>query len=111
MRLHAGYVPLCDAAPLIVAADMRFGREEGLEIELSAEPSWATLRDRLALGHLDAAHMLAPLALASALGLSGPPSDLAVPLSMSLNGNAVTVDVVGRDSLGDHVTAQVGIRL
>ena len=55
------------------------------------EPSWATLRDRLALGYLDAAHILAPLALASALGLSGPPSDLIVPLSLSLNGNAITL--------------------
>lgn len=91
MRLHLGYVPLCDAAPLIAAAEMGFARAEGLEIELSAEPSWATLRDRLALGYLDAAHMLAPLALASALGLSGPPSDLTVPLSLSLNGNAITL--------------------
>ena len=91
MRLHLGYVPLCDAAPLIAAAEMGFGREEGLDLDLSAEPSWATLRDRLALGYLDAAHMLAPLALASAVGLSGPPADLAVPLGLSLNGNAVTL--------------------
>ncbi|WP_336486819.1 CmpA/NrtA family ABC transporter substrate-binding protein [Methylobacterium nigriterrae] len=91
MRLHLGYIPLCDAAPLIAAAEMGFGREEGLDLDLSPEPSWATLRDRLALGYLDAAHMLAPLALASALGLSGPPADLAVPLGLSLNGNAVTL--------------------
>ncbi|GJE44813.1 CmpA/NrtA family ABC transporter substrate-binding protein [Methylobacterium soli] len=91
MRLHLGYVPLCDAAPLLAAAEMGFGREEGLDLDLSAEPSWATLRDRLALGYLDAAHMLAPLALASAVGLSGPPADLAVPLGLSLNGNAVTL--------------------
>lgn len=91
MRLHLGFVPLCDAAPLVAAAEKGFARAEGLEIELSAEPSWATLRDRLALGYLDAAHMLAPLALASALGLSGPPAELSVPLSLSLNGNAITV--------------------
>lgn len=91
MRLHLGFVPLCDAAPLIAAVEMGFARAEGLEIELTAEPSWATLRDRLALGYLDAAHMLAPLALASALGLSGPPSDLSVPLSLSVNGNALTL--------------------
>ncbi|GJE62736.1 CmpA/NrtA family ABC transporter substrate-binding protein [Methylobacterium trifolii] len=91
MRLHLGYVPLCDAAPLIAAHEMGFARAEGLELDLSPEPSWATLRDRLALGHLDAAHMLAPLALASALALSGPPSDILVPLSLSLNGNAITL--------------------
>ncbi|GJD56822.1 CmpA/NrtA family ABC transporter substrate-binding protein [Methylobacterium dankookense] len=91
MRLHLGYVPLCDAAPVIVAHELGFARAEGLDLDLTAEPSWATLRDRLALGHLDAAHMLAPLALASALGLSGPPARLRVPLSLSLNGNAITL--------------------
>ncbi|MGU3540911.1 CmpA/NrtA family ABC transporter substrate-binding protein [Methylobacterium sp. A54F] len=91
MRLQVGYIPLLDAAPLIAAHELGFARAEGLELDLSAEPSWATLRDRLALGHLDAAHMLAPLALASALSLSGPPSDLVVPLALSLNGNALTL--------------------
>ena len=61
MRLQIGYVPLCDAAPVIMAQDLGFAREEGLDLDLSAEPSWATLRDRLALGHLDGAHMLATL--------------------------------------------------
>lgn len=91
MRLHLGYVPLCDAAPVIAAHEMGFARAEGLDLDLTAEPSWATLRDRLALGYLDAAHILAPLALASALALSGPPSDLIVPLALSLNGNAITL--------------------
>ncbi|MCJ2013509.1 CmpA/NrtA family ABC transporter substrate-binding protein [Methylobacterium sp. J-076] len=91
MRLQIGYVPLCDAAPVVMAQELGFAREEGLDLDLSAEPSWATLRDRLALGHLDGAHMLAPLALASALGLSGPPSDVVVGLPLSLNGNAITL--------------------
>ncbi|SFL53520.1 CmpA/NrtA family ABC transporter substrate-binding protein [Methylobacterium pseudosasicola] len=91
MRLQLGYIPLCDAAPLIAAHEFGFARSEGLDLDLSAEPSWATLRDRLALGHLDGAHMLAPLALASRLALSGPPSDLVVPLQLSANGNAITV--------------------
>ncbi len=91
MRLQLGYVPLCDAAPLIAAHELGFARAEGLDLDLAAEPSWATLRDRLALGHLDGAHILAPLALASALALSGPPSEIVVPLSLSLNGNAITL--------------------
>jgi two-component system, oxyanion-binding sensor len=91
MRLQLGYVPLCDAAPLIAAHELGFARSEGLDLDLTPEPSWATLRDRLALGHLDAAHMLAPLALASRLALSGPPSDLIIPLQLSVNGNAITL--------------------
>jgi len=91
MKIQVGYVPLTDAAPVIAAAERGFARDEGLEIALSREPSWATLRDRLALGHLDAAHMLAPLAIASTLGLSGPQADLVVPMGLSLNGNALTL--------------------
>ena len=91
MKICVGYVPLTDAAPVIAAAELGFARDEGIAIELSPEPSWATLRDRLALDHLDAAHMLAPLAIASALGLSGPQADLVVPMALNLNGNAVTL--------------------
>ncbi|MCJ2045535.1 ABC transporter substrate-binding protein [Methylobacterium sp. J-078] len=91
MRLALGYVPLIDAAPLIAAVECGFTAAEGLAVDLVSEPSWATLRDKLALGHLDGAHMLAPLAVASALGISGPETDLVVPLGLSLNGNAVTV--------------------
>jgi ABC-type nitrate/sulfonate/bicarbonate transport system substrate-binding protein len=91
MRLALGYVPLIDAAALIVAVERGFTAAEGLAVDLVREPSWATLRDKLALGHLDGAHMLAPLAIASALGISGPETDLAIPLGLNLNGNAVTV--------------------
>lgn len=91
MRLALGYVPLVDAAALIVAVEGGFAAAEGLAVDLVREPSWATLRDKLALGHLDGAHMLAPLALASTLGISGPETRLAVPLALNLNGNAITV--------------------
>ncbi|GJE18034.1 CmpA/NrtA family ABC transporter substrate-binding protein [Methylobacterium marchantiae] len=91
MRLALGYVPLVDAAGLVAAAELGFARAEGLTLDLVREPSWATLRDKLALGHLDGAHILAPLAIASALGLSGPQTRLCVPMALNLNGNAITV--------------------
>lgn len=93
MRLALGYVPLVDAAPLIAAVEGGFTAREGLAVDLVCEPSWATLRDKLALGHLDGAHILAPLAIASALGISGPQTRLAVPTALSRNGNAVTVSL------------------
>ncbi|WP_019904332.1 CmpA/NrtA family ABC transporter substrate-binding protein [Methylobacterium sp. 77] len=91
MRLALGYVPLVDAAGLIAAAELGFAKAEGLTLDLVREPSWATLRDKLALGHLDGAHILAPLAIASTLGLSGPQTRLRVPMALNLNGNAVTL--------------------
>jgi NitT/TauT family transport system ATP-binding protein len=91
MRLRIGYVPLTDAALLVAAAERGFAAAEGLRLELVREPSWATLRDKLALGRLDGAHMLAPLAIASTLGLSGPRAALIAPFALNLNGNAITV--------------------
>ena len=63
--LRIGYMPLTDAGLLLVAAAKDFDREEGLRFELAPEPSWANLRDKLALGIYDAAHMLAPAVVAS----------------------------------------------
>ncbi|TGD99088.1 CmpA/NrtA family ABC transporter substrate-binding protein [Methylobacterium nonmethylotrophicum] len=93
MRLQLGYVPLTDAAALIAAVERGFTAEEGIAVDLVAEPSWATLRDHLALGLLDGAHMLAPLALACHLGLSGPQARLIAPAALARNGNAVTLSL------------------
>ncbi|WP_407523298.1 CmpA/NrtA family ABC transporter substrate-binding protein [Methylobacterium oryzisoli] len=93
MRLQLGYVPLTDAAAVIAMVEGGFAAREGLSVDLVAEPSWATLRDKLALGLLDGAHLLAPLALASHIGLSGPPARLIAPAALARNGNAVTVSL------------------
>ncbi|MFE1600987.1 CmpA/NrtA family ABC transporter substrate-binding protein [Methylobacterium sp. ID0610] len=93
MRLQIGYVPLTDAAVVIALGERGFAAREGVAVDLVPEPSWATLRDKLALGLLDGAHILAPLALASHLGLSGPPASLIAPVSLARNGNAVTLSL------------------
>ncbi|ACL57821.1 ABC transporter substrate-binding protein [Methylobacterium nodulans] len=93
MRLQLGYVPLTDAALVIALQELGFAAREDVAVDLVAEPSWATLRDKLALGLLDGAHLLAPLALASHLGLSGPPARLIAPAALARNGNAVTVSL------------------
>ena len=64
--LRIGFMPLADAAALIVAVDKGFAAEEGLDVELAREVSWSNVRDRLNVGQFDAAHLLAPVAIASA---------------------------------------------
>ena len=69
-RLRIGFIPLCDAVALLVAVDKGFAAAEGLEIELVREVSWSNVRDKLNIGHFDpAAHLIAPIAIASSLGL------------------------------------------
>ena len=90
-RLRIGYVPLTDAALLFVARDHGFAAAHGLTLDLVAEPSWANIRDRLALGHFDAAHMLAPATIAAALGLNHMQAPLAAAVGLGRNGNAITL--------------------
>ncbi|MGE0407881.1 MAG: CmpA/NrtA family ABC transporter substrate-binding protein [Amphiplicatus sp.] len=90
-QLTIGFVPLTDAAPLIVAKEKLFFSEEGLEIELSRQNSWSQIRDKLAVGALDAAHMLAPMAPASWLDNAYSSERFVTALSLNLNGNAITV--------------------
>ncbi len=90
-NLNLGFIPLTDSAPLIVALEMGFFADWGLNVTLSKQNSWATLRDKLHAGLLDAAQMLAPMPFASALGLGVEPKKVIAPLVLSLNGNAITL--------------------
>jgi two-component system, oxyanion-binding sensor len=89
--LHIGFIPLVDAAALIVAVDKGFTAAEGLDVNLVREVSWSNVRDKLNIGLLDAAHLLAPVAIASSLGLGHVKVPIAAPFTLGINGNAITV--------------------
>ena len=89
--LHIGFIPLVDAAALIVAVDKGFAAAEGLDVTLVREVSWSNVRDKLNIGLFDAAHLLAPVAIASSLGLGHVKVPIVAPFNLGLNGNAITV--------------------
>jgi two-component system, oxyanion-binding sensor len=89
--LQIGFIPLVDAASLIVAVDKGFAAEEGLEVNLVREVSWSNVRDKLNIGLFDAAHLLAPVAIASSLGIGHVRVPIAAPFNLGINGNAITV--------------------
>jgi two-component system, oxyanion-binding sensor len=98
--VRLGFLPLVDAALPILARELGFAEEEGLSLDLVRDMSWATVLDRLLYGHSDAAHLVAPLALATSLGLGRAAVSLSVPFVLGLNGNAVTL----RPELAAQVT-------
>ena len=102
MKLVVGFMPLLDCASLIVAAERGFAAEEGLDLRLVRETSWANIRDRVIVGHFDAAHMLAPMAIASSLGIGHIKVPFIAPFSLGLGGNAITVSL----SLWEEMTRQ-----
>lgn len=90
-KLTIGLLKLTDAAPVIMARELGLFAREGLDVAFSIEPSWATLADKLAYGFVDAGVMLAPLVLATNIGLRGAPRPLIVPMNLSLGGNTVSL--------------------
>jgi nitrate/nitrite transport system substrate-binding protein len=66
-RIKVGFIPIIDCAPIILADELGAYERQGLEVEIRREVSWANVRDKLALGVLDASHILAPLPLALTL--------------------------------------------
>jgi NitT/TauT family transport system ATP-binding protein/nitrate/nitrite transport system substrate-binding protein len=90
-RLRIGFLRLTDSAPAIVAQEFGYFAEEGVDVELMEEPSWANIADKLAYGFLDAAVIIPPLAFAIELGLRGISQKLVIPCNISLGGNTITL--------------------
>ena len=101
--LQIGFIPLIDAAALIVAVEKGFTHAEGLDVKLVREVSWSNVRDKLNIGLFDAAHVLAPIPIASSLGLGHIKVPIVVPLTLNLNGNAITVS----EALHAAITAEI----
>ena len=89
--ITVGFIPLVDAALLVAARDIGFAEAEGLALDLVRDVTWANLRDRLAVGQIDAAHMLAPAALAVSLGSHQVKVPIATPIALNRDGNALAV--------------------
>src|ERR1051326_6289534 len=106
--VRIGFVPLCDAAPLVMARELHLFEEYGVKVQLCREIGWATLRDKLCYGDLDAAHALAPLLFALNLGLGVTPTECVTALVLNRHGNAITL---GRSLLprqGEPAEAALG---
>ncbi|MCB1901264.1 CmpA/NrtA family ABC transporter substrate-binding protein [Cognatazoarcus halotolerans] len=89
--LKFGIIPLTDCAAIVVAKEKGFFKKHGLDVEVSKEASWANIRDKVSLGELDGAHMLAGMPLAATLGVGATPKETITAFSMDLNGNGITV--------------------
>lgn len=100
----ASFLPLLDASILIIAREKGFAEALGIDLRLSREVSWANVRDRMAIGHFDVAHMLAPMPLASNLGLTPISERIIAPMALGSGGNAVTVSKVLSEALDLPVT-------
>jgi len=89
--LRLGFVPLIDCAPLVMAQELGLFAKYGLNVELLRQPGWATIRDKILYGDLDAAHALAVMPFAATLGLGSIRAECVTGLVLNLHGNAITL--------------------
>jgi ABC-type nitrate/sulfonate/bicarbonate transport system substrate-binding protein len=90
-HVRLGFVPLIDAAPLVVAAELGLFDRHGVRVTLERQIGWANVRDKLAFGHLDASHALLGLPLASVVHPESQGEPLVSVLALSSGGNAITL--------------------
>lgn len=98
-QLALGFIPLTDCAPLIVAREQGLFQKWGLDVKLKREVSWANIRDRVIIGELDGAQMLAPMPLACTAGLGSVTKAMLAPFVLNLNGNAITLSATLHQAL------------
>lgn len=90
-EIRVGFIPLTDCASVVMAAVKKFDEKYGIKITLSKESSWASVRDKLVSGEMDAAHVLYGLVYGLQLGVSGPQHDMAMLMTLNNNGQAITL--------------------
>ncbi|WP_176084712.1 CmpA/NrtA family ABC transporter substrate-binding protein [Martelella sp. HB161492] len=100
--ISIGFVPLLDSAIVISAKEKGFFAEEGLNVQLTRETSWSAIRDRLAVGHLQGAHVLGPMPIAANLGLFPLSPQLIAPIALGLGGNAITASAELAEAMAAH---------
>lgn len=110
-RVRIGFIPLVDCAPLLVADALGMFAKHSVEVEFSREVGWATIREKILYGQLDAAHAPAGLALSLRLGLDGLACNAIAPFVFNLHGNAITLSMdLWQRGVRDGVTLHKLIR-
>jgi nitrate/nitrite transport system substrate-binding protein len=70
-EVRIGFIPLTDCSSVVMAAVQKFDEKYGIKIIPTKEASWASVRDKLVNGELDAAHVLYGLVYGVQLGSAG----------------------------------------
>lgn len=89
-ELKFGFIKLTDCAPIVIAKEKGFFEDEGLQVEVIAQPNWKQLLDNVITGELDGAHMLSGQPIAATIGF-GTKAHIITAYTLDLNGNGITV--------------------
>lgn len=109
--IKLGFIPLTDCASLVMAKELGYFDEEGVNVELSKEASWANIRDKIITGELSGAHCLFGMPFSVYSGIGGKAgSVMKIAMIINNNGQAITLsnkfcDLVGNNEVGKVASA------
>lgn len=89
--IRLGYVALTDCAPLAMAQELGLFAKHGVEVRLTREVGWATIRDKILYRELDAAQAPAGMLAAMHCGIGTVRTPCVTGLVLNLQGNAITL--------------------
>lgn len=99
--IRIGFIPQVDCAPIVVAHETGIFARHGLNVVVSRELGWASVRDQISYGYLDASQSTAGMSIGLGLGLGMIHCDVTVPLILSLEGNAITLsEEISHEKIG-----------
>ncbi|MEI9897213.1 MAG: CmpA/NrtA family ABC transporter substrate-binding protein [Chthoniobacter sp.] len=90
-RLTIGFVPIVDCAILIAAKELGLFEKHGLDVTLSREVGWATIREKLLHDELHAVHAPASMGFVVRCGIGVVARPCLTAFVLSLNGSAITL--------------------
>src|SRR4051812_35678233 len=101
-ELKIGFIPLTDCSSVVMASVMEFDKKYGIKIVPSKEASWASVRDKLVNGELDAAHVLYGLIYGVQMGIGGPKKNMGILMNLKYKGQAITLSKKINDKSGKN---------
>jgi nitrate/nitrite transport system substrate-binding protein len=91
--IHFGIIALTDCSSIVMAHELGYFKQFGIQSVISKEASWAAIRDKLSIGENQATHMLIGMPFASTMGLAGSPvKPMVIPWMINRNGQAITLN-------------------
>jgi nitrate ABC transporter ATP-binding subunit len=94
VNLEIGFLPITACAPIAIAQEKGMFKHHGLdEVNLVRESTWRGVQDGIAGGYVDAALMPAGMPVWMTVGgMNNKPVPVATSLTMTRNGNAITLN-------------------
>jgi nitrate/nitrite transport system substrate-binding protein len=91
-KINIGFIPLTDCASVVMAKELGLYEKYGVDVEVTKEASWASVRDKLLSGDLHAAHCLFGMPFSVYTGVGGSAgSEMPIAMMLNANGQAITL--------------------